>query len=370
MEQQYISKSTSTKAIDQILLSSDELVFLSGIGGMGKTTLLDMFTYKWAKGDLHNEAANIEFIFKFTCRNLNNISNSFTNLEELFRLKFPAVMKFISFHDLMEISERVLIVVDGLDELKNLYVTENSSTFTTNNLSQIVIDLLNPKGHWLPKHKVIACGRPKASEFVKKHLPMNSKRKTIEVCGFNDENIRKYIQKFFGDHKEKAVAVQEIIERSYDLHIMARVPVFLYIICNVYQEELIKSPINTLCNVYQEELIKSPINTQTELYFFTTLVFIRNHFKKQSQPYTTLMDIVKNETVAEILLCLMELSTTTYMQNKVVFGEAEIESLRCPVALEETGFLSKHSSNFKEATFQFRHLILQTDQTYSISCTV
>ena len=269
MEQQYISKSTSTKAIDQILLSSDELVFLSGIGGMGKTTLLDMFTYKWAKGDLHNEAANIEFIFKFTCRNLNNISNSFTNLEELFRLKFPAVMKFISFNDLMEISERVLIVVDGLDELKNLYVTENSSTFTTDNLSQIVIDLLNPKGHWLPKHKVIACGRPKASEFVKKHLPMNSKRQTIEVCGFNDENIRKYIQKFFGDHKEKAVAVQEIIERSYDLHIMARVPVFLYIICNVYQEEL----------------IKSPINTQTELYFFTTLVFIRNHFKKQSQPY-------------------------------------------------------------------------------------
>eukprot|EP00111_Clytia_hemisphaerica_P019006 TCONS_00056198-protein len=47
------------------------------------------------------------------------------------------------------------------------------------------------------------------------------------------------------------------------------------------------------------------------------------------------------------------------MQNKVVFSEAEITSLRCPIPLEETGFITKHRrSNSTEVTFQFRHLIL------------
>ena len=243
--------------------------------------------------------------------------------------------------------------MDGLDELKDLYLSENSSASTRDNLNQTVFDLLNPKGDWLPNQKVIACGRPKASEFVKNQIPVNSNRKTVEVCGFDDENIRAYIQNFFGDRKDKALAVLRLIEGSYNLRIMARVPVFLSVICAVFEEDL----------------IKSPINTQTELYFYTTLIFIRNHFKKQSQPYRSLIDIVNDETIAEILYCLMELSVTTYMQNKVVFGEAEIESLKCPIPLEETGFITKHrTSSSTEAIFQFRHLMLHEYLTGMYIC--
>eukprot|EP00111_Clytia_hemisphaerica_P021159 TCONS_00062324-protein len=120
---------------------------------------------------------------------------------------------------------------------------------------------------------------------------------------------------------------------------------------------------------YKEELITSPITTQTELYFFTTVVFIRNHFKKYSSTYTNVMDIVKDKSVAEILFCLMELSVTTYMQNKVVFNESEIASLKCPIPLEETGFISKYqTSTFSEVTFQFRHLILQEFLTALYLC--
>ncbi|XP_066926433.1 uncharacterized protein [Clytia hemisphaerica] len=335
-EQQKIPKAACTKDIDQILPSDDEAVYVRGVGGIGKTTLLDMFTYKWAKAEIDNSTENA-FIFKFTCRDLNNTSDSFKNLEELFCKKFPEVLKFVSFDDLREISDRVLIVVDGIDELKDLYSSENSP----DNLKHIVFDLIDPKCHWLPNHKVIACGRPKAIEFVKKQLPVNSKRKNIEVCGFDDENIRRYINNFFGGRQRKA-AVQEIIKNSYDLRIMARVPVFLY----------------AICQVYQEELITTKINTQTELYFFTTLIFIRNHFNKLSPSCANLMEIVNDKTVAEVLLCLMELSATTYMQNKVVFQESDIKSFHPLTLLEETGLLSKHSSNLSKPMFQFRHLFL------------
>ncbi|XP_066917867.1 uncharacterized protein [Clytia hemisphaerica] len=342
MEQQYIPKTSPKRAVNNIFSQKDELVFVRGIGGIGKTTLLEMLTYKWAKGELDAEV-NIDFVFKFTCRNLNTISSQFTNVRELFELKYPEVMKLTSFDDLMEISERVLIVIDGLDELKDLYLPESSSASNRDSLNLTVFNLINPKADWFPNHKVIACGRPKAVEFVKKEIPINSNRKNIEVCGFDDENVWKYIQNFFGERKYKALSVHQLIERSYNLRIMAHVPIFLSIICTVFGEDL----------------IKNPINTQTELHFFTTLIFIRNHLKRQLQSYSNLMDIAKDKTVAEILLCLMNLSVTTYMKNKVVFSEAEIASLRCPIPLEETGFITKHQrSNSTEVTFQFRHLIL------------
>ena len=61
------------------------------------------------------------------------------SLEELFKLKFPKTMARISFDDLKEISDRVLIVVDGLDELKDLYLSESSSASTRDNLNQSVL---------------------------------------------------------------------------------------------------------------------------------------------------------------------------------------------------------------------------------------
>uniref|UniRef100_A0A7M5XI15 NACHT domain-containing protein n=2 Tax=Clytia hemisphaerica TaxID=252671 RepID=A0A7M5XI15_9CNID len=336
-QQKYQKREKSTKDINQILPSDNEAVFVRGVAGIGKTTLLDMFTYKWAKRELTN-TASIEFMFHFSCRKLNIISNRFNSLEELFQLQYPDLN--ISFKDLKEISERVLIVIDGLDELKDLYLSENLSTSKTTN--QIVFELLNPKGAWLPNHKVITCGRPKASEFVKKQLP-KTRRKNIELCGFDDENIRKYIENFFGEQKDEAKKVQKRIEQSYDLQIMARVPVFLY----------------SICSVYKEQLIKAPINTQTELTFFATLIFIKDHFNKKSKGYKTVRDIAGDKNVAKVLLCLMELSTTTYMQNKILFRQSEISLLNSPIPLEETGFLSKYSSNLLEPSFQFRHLFLQ-----------
>eukprot|EP00111_Clytia_hemisphaerica_P021123 TCONS_00062222-protein len=226
VEQQKLVKSTVEKDIKTILLPSDEVVFIRGVAGIGKSTLLDMFTLKWAKNEISN---GIDFVFKFTCRELNNVSTNFNNLEQLFKLKFPDVMQVITFKNLMEISERVLIVVDGIDELRDLYEVRNDTVSNGNRISNKVFELLNPKTGWLLHHKSIVCGRPRATEFIKKQLPPSSKRKTVEVCGFDDKNIEKYIQNFFRDKKEKAVSVQTIIESSYDLRIMARVPVFLYI---------------------------------------------------------------------------------------------------------------------------------------------
>eukprot|EP00111_Clytia_hemisphaerica_P001501 TCONS_00004302-protein len=342
MEQENLPKTTIHKSIDQVLLSNDELVFIRGIGGIGKTSLLDMLTFKWAKGEIPDLSA-IKFLFKFTCRDLNDTSSKFSNLQELFKLKFPEVFESITFDDLMEISDRVLVIVDGIDELKDIYVQNKPGASSAKSLAQIVFNLLDPKGDWLKNHKVLACGRPKAIEHVKTKLPTNSKQKTIEVCGFDDENIVKYIENFFGENMEKATTVKDLIAQSYNLRLMARVPVFLFVICSVYKDSL----------------LTNSMNTQTELYFYSSLIFIRNHFKSKPNQYPNLMSIIEDRKVVEMLYSIMQLSVTTYMENKVVFSESDIRSLKCCFPIEETGFVTKYrAGNQQNVTYQFRHLVL------------
>ena len=120
------------------------------------------------------------------------------------------------------------------------------------------------------------------------------------MCGFNQKIIKKYIQNFFGERdSEKADSVQRLIDQSCELGIMARVPIFLFVICSVYDEDL----------------ITYAINTNTELYIYTTLVFLRNHMRNCNEPkyYDCLMSAVEDSNVMNVLYSVMELSVKTYI---------------------------------------------------------
>ena len=133
---------------------------------------------------------------------------------------------------------------------------------------------------------------------------------------------------------------------SNDLQFMASVPVFLWVICNVYGEEL----------------VTNEVQSKTELYLYTTIVFMRNHLRKLSKyHHGDLVQLVSDRDFLKILMSLATLSAQTYMQNKVIFTEDDINKLDCPVSLEKTGFIVKTSGKTKVAksVYQFRHLVLQ-----------
>ena len=69
-------------------------------------------------GDLKQ---SFDFVFLFTCRVINTLLGDIKTVEELFSHKYPEVFKIISLSDLEIISERVLIIIDGLDELQDIY---------------------------------------------------------------------------------------------------------------------------------------------------------------------------------------------------------------------------------------------------------
>ena len=98
----------------------------------------------------------------------------------MLKTKYPDILEHINISDLQTIANRVMIVVDGLDELQGIYDEDNSKeAFPT---SVTIKNLIDTNSSFLKGHRTIACGRPKACGFIKGKME-NQAMKSIEVCG-------------------------------------------------------------------------------------------------------------------------------------------------------------------------------------------
>ena len=140
----------------EILTTEDNFVIVRGIAGIGKSTMVETFVLKWAKSQLLTgvrDSPNIKFLFRITCREV-NVRSNVTNSEELLQRFFPTVFNRISIMDLNEISNNVLIMVDGIDELKDVHKLNNA--FGSH---RTIYDLLDVNCHILSGHKTIVSGQ-------------------------------------------------------------------------------------------------------------------------------------------------------------------------------------------------------------------
>ena len=251
---------------------------------------------------------------------------------------YPKVFKYLNLSDLERIADRVMIVVDGLDELQGIY-QEADETWP---ITELIKKLIDTKSGLLKGHKTIACGRPKACEFIKSTMH-SQKTKLIEVCGFDEKKTIEYIDRFFKDDLERAEKVKELIKRT-NLRIMSSVPVLLWVICLLYSED------------FDEE-----INSTTELYTYGLFTFLKHHLRgNKNLEDQNLRTLVSAQEFGEIVYSLSKLSIKTYMHNKMVFTDDDIKNIQCSVHLEQTGLIVKHSTGkFGCEAYQFRHLVFQ-----------
>eukprot|EP00111_Clytia_hemisphaerica_P020005 TCONS_00058987-protein len=327
-------------AMNELFRINDEIVVARGVGGSGKTSLVEMYNLKWAKGELNTDF-QIEFMFTFACRELNNLVNNKTTLEELFKTCYPEVFELITLDDLRNLGSRVMIILDGMDELHNIY-EQNKSLITMSHV-HIVRKLIDP--NFIPGHKTFICGRPKACQFLQKSLLCARKMKTVEVCGFTEEAVYEYVSKFFKNENEKSDRLIKQLEVSDNLKQMCTIPVFLW----------------TVCHIFNEEIIPTNLETITEIYFYSWLVFLRNHFRiADSSDCLDFYSIVSSQKILRSIYILMKLSTKLYMENKVLFTAKEFEGIQFDFDLEKTGFITRFEGGaLKEPTYQFAHLVFQ-----------
>ena len=328
-------------AIEDLWKPTDKYVVIRGVAGIGKSTLIKRYVLKWAREEILNGKENdgtIDFLFFFECRELNTMPN-IKSFEKLLKVKYPEIFHFAYLSHLQNISHRIMIIVDGLDELQGVYEETQKETSP---ITEMVKQMIDPKSTILKGHNTIVGGRHSACESIKFKMTQTLIKK-VEVVGFNEGKSIEYIEHFFGSDVQRANKVKEMIKRP-NIRVMSSSPVLLWIICLLYSED------------FEEE-----INTVTELYVYGLFAFLKIHLRSQENHGNIgLSSFVKSQQFGEIVYSLSALSVKTYMNGQVIFTDGDIGDIGNNLNLETTGLIVKHSfGNFGHQAYQFKHLVFQ-----------
>ena len=217
--------------------------------------------------------------------------------------------------DLQDISHRIIIFIDGADELQSLYELSNIHSAKKEQLPSVVrsiYDLMDCHSNILTGHKTIIAARPEACQIIDTVFKEKIDIKMVEVCGFNAKHVNSYIDNYFKKKSDTAQLVKDKINESENLATMASIPVYTWVICAIFNEDI---------NIEY-------IPTTTHLCSYACLVFVRNHLRKVLQNSIhrncSLLEIINNEDILQIILYLAMLSKCTLKHKKVVFSEKDI----------------------------------------------
>jgi len=240
------------------ILSKHDLTIVSGIAGIGKSTLVQQIMGAWSQGEIWNNAPNILLAISLRCRDLNIFCiKEDTELIKIIK-KFNSDLEELSADDFKLILNRTLLILDGVDEFKDI------ETIRDDNVAphvKLIKDALNPNTT-ICKYRIIL-GRPIISPEVQNVMirQYETQFTSIEVCGFDEDNVNLYIEEVLSDKKEEVAELKKKIEESLTLRAMSTVPVFLWSICGIYSE-----------------LTEIP-KTVTELLLYNLIFFVHQHWK-------------------------------------------------------------------------------------------
>ncbi len=306
-------------------------LIVEGNAGIGKTTLCTMLAEGWAEDKI---------LTQFDCVLLlplrENQVSSATSLAELLQLLHSS--ERIRTSVIEELEERegegVLIIADGWDELS----IENCSKVS------FLYNLLF--GHILSFASVLLTSRPSASAPLH-DLP--SVNRLVEVVGFNEENIKQYIESEFEQFPEKSSSLIEQLENNPVIQSVCSVPLNCAIVCNLW-------------HILEQELPRTLSELYTQIVFNIILRSIKKTFTDCPIGLNSFDEIPNNLQDTFWLIC--EFAYECLLLDQLVFSEAELSS-RLPEVGDKLlcfGLLQSAQSLLPGGhglSFHFAHLTIQ-----------
>ncbi|XP_072466339.1 uncharacterized protein [Notamacropus eugenii] len=217
-------------------------VVLQGAAGIGKTTLAIKVMLDWAEGKLYQERFN--YVFYLTCRELNTIGVNVLSFADLIACDWPGHQAPMT--EIMSQAERLLFIIDGLDELK-FPCDENRCDLCQNwNQQRPVSILLSSllRKMLLPEASLLLTTRLTALE---KFSPLLENSRHVEILGFSVSQRMDYFCKFFRN-EELGKKALNLVQGNAPLFTMCSVPLMNWIICTCLkqQEERGQDPLQAL----------------------------------------------------------------------------------------------------------------------------
>ncbi|CAH3120243.1 unnamed protein product [Pocillopora meandrina] len=285
--------------------------------------LNDKLAYDWSVGDITTESfPKVDMLLRLTCRDMKSANIEDAIEDQLLPTDVNKKDKETFFHFIRRYQSRILLVLDGLDELPK-------------NLFKEFLPLI--KGRVFPLTYLIITARHEAGMKVRRHCDA-----LFEILGYTKEDADSYIKKYFSCHDKSRLAGKLI--RAIDIDSQLR--------------ELTANALNTalLCLVFEDTGGRLPYN-KTMLYCELVDCVLRRYCSKKEIPLDDKRPI---EIYADQLNQLGKLALEALLKDQLAFTLGELKSQSNEFL--ELGFLSREASASKikpKPTYAFIHKTFQ-----------
>ena len=295
-----------------------KMTLAEGSPGSGKTTFCLKLAYDWARGEMPTNCSfpKFEFVLLLKCRDING------DLMEAIKeqllpedIKEETWTKLSDFITDIHNQERILIILDGLDELP-----EKSRPCVRKLLKRKI----------LPFCYVLATSRQETGIEVRKNYKFDL---LLEIEGFTDEDAFQYIRKHFQnvgpEHTSKGESLIVEIKENDLLNALRNNPLNLILLCVVYED-------------YKGELPTA----RTELYQVVVQCLLRRYFVKHSLVAPEENSALEKQ-FEENILALGELAWLCLLSERHGFHENELAALEIRykgLVARDIGLLYKEES--------------------------
>ena len=300
------------------------VVLIEGEPGIGKTTYCQKLAYDWSVGDIPTESSfpKVDILLRLTCRDMKTAKIEDAIEDQLLPLDVNEKDKENFFYFIRHYQSRILLVLDGLDELPQ-------------NLLEEFLPLT--RGRVLPLTYLIITARHEVGRNVRLHSDV-----LFEIKGYTKEDANSYIKKYFSCHDKSKLAEELIWKINGDSQL----------------GELTANALNTalLCLVFEDTDGRLPHN-KTKLYCKLVDCVLRRYCSKKE---IRLCDKSPIGKYMHQLNQLGKLALEALLKDQLAFTLGELESQSTEFL--QFGFLSREASVTKrrpKPTYAFIHKTFQ-----------
>ena len=295
----------------------DVMTIIEGSPGIGKSTFCLKLAYDWANQS-SSPAKGFKLVLLLKCRDIHgDLTEAIT--EQLFPkdISKDAREELLRFFEDIEKQKKVLIILDGLDEL-----AENSKHY--------VDDLLHRK-RWACCY-VLATTRQEKGIEVRKQSGFVFNL-FLQIEGFTREDSFEYIRRHFKiaspEHSSKGEKLIKEIKRNALLQDLQKNPLNLLLLCVVYED-------------HEGELPSS----RTDLYHVIVVCLLRRYCAKHDVKASKKDRDLETQFERD-LRCLGQLAWNCLLNDRHSFFEEELEEYESrneKLVARELGFVYKEES--------------------------
>ncbi|XP_077089774.1 NACHT, LRR and PYD domains-containing protein 1 homolog isoform X1 [Siphateles boraxobius] len=312
---------------------SPSSVILQGNSGNGKSFTVQKIMMDWASGDLYK--GRFDIVFHLKCKEINRIPGE-KSLVEILSCSCSLTSDEIS-QILQQSPEKVLVVIDGFDELKLPQDINDTSAHTDLLQKARPVDTLCAllRGRILPESFLLVSSRSTATDTLSNLL--KGPQRFSEIVGFSEKGVEEYFRKYYFQNEELHKKAYTYVKANESLITACSIPVVCWIICTTIQERFKYGAHKT-----------SGLETTTSIYVDFVCTLLKHHCQDLSQSVPTL------------LRSLGQLAERGMQEQQVLLDEKSVnETISDPAG---NPFLCKFLFKrriHQETMFSFMHLSFQ-----------